>query len=321
MSFEAPVFSAASHCILPTKLDVALESTQAKSSNVLLTDAFPFLSKAAVAIVRQEAQRLREKCQFTSSMAPVVFRGLAKHSAFIRAMFLENPALVEKVSEAMGVDLIPHPTMYEIAHMNSNRSDPEDTELRGQREKKQSQDDEAGSDEDQIFKWHFDSQPYVMVLLLSDPGPEGDKNTVYIDEQVQAPTKEQQQIDMHEGDEAISQGVRKSLCFPAEGYAYVIKGSELRHCVTSCKGRLRLSMVTSWVHRDVRLPDPSNLYISGQYTPYLPLLRDYVTYRSDRVRQLLLLAAQENTDLTAEITRELDAIQEATTAHNTSSLN
>lgn len=78
-----------------------------------------------------------------------------------------------------------------------------------------------------IDQWHFDSVPYVLIILLSDP------------------TTFEGGILEFEYDNKINQ-----VDFPNIGYAFFMKGSEIRHHVTKLLFGKRITLINSYMDKD-----------------------------------------------------------------------
>tara|TARA_E500000178_G_C16922361_1_gene707830 strand:- start:84 stop:833 length:750 start_codon:yes stop_codon:yes gene_type:complete len=116
--------------------------------------------------------------------------------------------------------------------------------------------------EKHIFNWHFDSQPYVFVTLLNSENKNDYSTQYYLD------------------------GKYYNLEFPGPGYAYILKGSEVEHCVLPNIGK-RTSMITSFVPESIYENDNTNLNISKTYTPKNELLLDFTRYKLNRIENMI----------------------------------
>lgn len=70
----------------------------------------------------------------------------------------KSAELLARVSEVAGVELVPA-VDFEIANVNISVSDANKTVVAGK---------EADGDDTSAFAWHYDSFPFVCVVMLSD---------------------------------------------------------------------------------------------------------------------------------------------------------
>mmetsp|Transcript_19040 Transcript_19040/g.31856 ORF Transcript_19040/g.31856 Transcript_19040/m.31856 type:complete len:269 (-) Transcript_19040:597-1403(-) len=250
-AFNHESFDKTKHLQLPFEI---------RMKNPLISEPFPFLTTEGLALIRTVLKDDLDagNCIHWSKIAPAVHRGLQMRSAFVRDLW-NAPEIAEGVSSAMGVEVCLHKQRYE--QIQFNRSDP--------------------NNERDTFNWHFDSQPYTMIVLVSDPAGDCDANTKF----------------RYEGKE-------DSLKFPAAGYAYIINGVALEHMVTG-DGTERISMVVTFQFKDPFLMDKSNMVLGLQYTPdKLALYADYINYRLQRMREVLASedhSAEEKNEAIASI--------------------
>jgi len=213
------------------------------SKNKLVSECFKFISKEGLDIIKNilNDNEVRTKCEFSSKIAPKVYRGLYQNNQFIRDLW--NCSEVDNIlSNTMDTELILHPMLYERAHVNFNVKNNLMNE--------------------NVFDWHYDSQPYVFITLL-DSEEKDNVNTQY-----------------------IYDGKLYNLSFPEPGYSYIMKGSQLKHCVIGSNSK-RISMVTSLVPKSIEFEDNTNLNISRTYTPYNDLVLDFINYKVNRMERLL----------------------------------
>lgn len=80
----------------------------------------------------------------------------------------------------------------------------------------------------EVDRWHYDSVAYVLILLISDPNTFEGGILEYENERAEV-------VPVH---------------FSQAGYAVFMKGSQVKHHVTSVKTGIRLSMIHSYIDRD-----------------------------------------------------------------------
>jgi hypothetical protein len=253
--------------------DIGLEG-QGISPNAV-SDPFPLFTQEAVEQIRAEvfSDEVLEECQFASAFCRNMIRGMGPARAPFTYSAWNSPELIEAVSKVAGVDLVPS-IDYEIANINvSAKSDSEPIN-----QDKPVIDDALSSDELPAFAWHYDSFPFVCVVMLSDCS------------------------DMVGGETALRtpNGEVKKVRGPAMGTAVVMQGRYIEHqALKALGGKERISMVTCFRPRSPLVPDEtvltgvrgishkSELY--SQYTEYrLEILEDRLRakMREEKRRQV-----------------------------------
>ena len=211
----------------------------------LFSKPFPLFTKECIEQISVILERpsVREKCLFKSEIAPFVYRGLCKHSEFIKDIW-SSRYIEEVASNIMETGLKFHPMLYERGHCNVSKS---------------------AIKNGKAFDWHYDSQPYVLIVLLSEPSGGVDNCTFYKD--------------------ASSDSIY-ALPFPGAGYARILKGSEVEHCVHANYDN-RMTMITSFVSTSNSLTDFTNLKFAKTYSPSLSLYAEFILYRLDNMESIL----------------------------------
>lgn len=150
-------------------------------SHVGVTDPFPLFTEEAICIMKQEilAKEIFLKyARYSWSSATgkdCSMRGYCKTNEGIQTPFTyeawTHPKTNELISLMAGIDL-EVVFDYEIAHVNFSMKDPSkvEEELKQHEMEMISNPNKSGRklDEDCVVGWHFDSYPFVCVLMLSD---------------------------------------------------------------------------------------------------------------------------------------------------------
>lgn len=138
-------------------------------------------------------------------------RGLGYHSSFIRDLCYA-PTILELLKRLTGIDLVPHYIFSNVGHINIGMPNEKD-----------------------VDQWHYDSVPYVLVILLSDP------------------SSFQGGILEYEYESNII-----PVIFSKAGEAFFMKGSEIKHHVTPLTHGRRLTLINSYMDMNA-LTDSTNL--------------------------------------------------------------
>lgn len=159
-----------------TMKDLQLESTPI--SSIAASDPFPLLSYEAVLEHRRElfSPKVIDNCFHRTLPGSAMLRGMAqKYTPFIQS-FWNSPEVLKIVSDIAGVDLVPAMN-YEICHTNIQlgsqgldgvRVTPMVPPMAAKSEDLQDSAEDKTSYENPIVKWHKDSHPFVIVVMLSD---------------------------------------------------------------------------------------------------------------------------------------------------------
>lgn len=238
-------------------------------SDIASTDPFPLFTPEAVAIMKWEAFRpeaLRDygrKSGKAVEVAPTDFQicGYIHQAPFTKAAWT-HPETIAIISKLAGVEL-KFMFDYEICHINANLVD----ESRPVGEMVRSKDSAAS-----VYDWHFDSNSFVVVLMLSAPE------------------------DMMGGSTGLEDGNGNVLYVegPREGYATVLQGRVVRHIATKpLTNHERISAVGGYVPVSAAVPDTT------VFTSFKPLVmprsnhdeyyREWCEYRFDRLEKMVQL--------------------------------
>ncbi|KAL3457671.1 hypothetical protein BJX64DRAFT_302448 [Aspergillus heterothallicus] len=255
---ERATFDPATHLAYepPTKIhkmaDFGLEG--AGISPNAISEPFPLFTAEAIRQMRAEifSDEVLADCQYASDFCSNMIRGMGHARAPFICDVWKSPEVLSKVSAAAGIDLIPA-FDYEIANINVAVKDDDDTTSAAPK---------PPSDDDNVpaFAWHYDSFPFVCVTMLSNC------------------------TEMIGGETAIKlpSGAIKKVRGPAQGYAVVMQGRYLEHqALKAVGGRERISMVTPFRPRDVRVRDETILVGTRGISNLAEMYPEYFEYRCE----------------------------------------
>ncbi|KAL4862192.1 hypothetical protein BDV12DRAFT_207365 [Aspergillus spectabilis] len=230
-----------------------------------ISEPFRLFTEEAIRQMRAEifSERVLEDCQYASSFCTNMIRGMGHGRAPFIYDVWKSPEVLEKVSAAAGIDLIPV-FDYEIANINVAIKD-DDTKT--QTPTNGTAKPAVNDDNVPAFAWHYDSFPFVCVTMLSDC------------------------TEMVGGETAISlpSGEIKKVRGPAMGYSVVMQGRYLKHqALKALGGRERITMVTPFRPKDPLVRDESILVGVRGISNLAELYPQYFEYRlevlEERVR-------------------------------------
>ncbi|KAK7424164.1 hypothetical protein QQZ08_008770 [Neonectria magnoliae] len=261
------VYSPPSHIL--TMKDLQLEDSPI--SSIAASDPFPLLSHEAVFQHRRElfSPEVIDNCLHRTLPGSAMLRGMAqKYTPFIQS-FWNSPEVLKIVSDIAGVDLVPAMN-YEICHTNIQlgsegldglRATPVMPPIATKSENLQDADDQAGY-VNPIVKWHKDSHPFVIVVMLSDAR------------------------NMEGGETVLMGGDGKTISVraPQMGSAVVLQGRHISHVALPATNMPeRITIVTSFRPRDPTLADETtnaNVRCESHLTE---LFYQWTTYRLDNL--------------------------------------
>ncbi len=162
-------------------------------------EPFPFLNETTINILEKIIKNNMQYLQTNKRTANYI-RGIGYRSHFIRELCY-NPSILEYLQRLTGITLIPHYLLSNIAHVNIGIDNNKD-----------------------VDEWHYDSVPYVLIILLSEP------------------TTFEGGILEYEKDGNIH-----VVDFPHVGNAFFMKGSSLKHRVTRILKGQRISLINSYM--------------------------------------------------------------------------
>ncbi|KAL3454226.1 hypothetical protein BJX65DRAFT_302012 [Aspergillus insuetus] len=234
-----------------------------------ISEPFPLFTPEAIRQMRGEvfSPEVLEHCRFSSSFCANMIRGMGHARAPFIYDVWKSPKVLDKISAAAGIDLIPA-FDYEIANINVAVKDDNDYDDDNTLPMKSIKDEE--DDSVPAFAWHYDSFPFVCVTMLSDCS------------------------EMIGGETAIRlpDGSIKKVRGPAQGYAVVMQGRYLEHqALKALGGRERISMVTPFRPRDASVRDEVILVGTRGISDLGEMYPDYFGYRmevlEERVRGVM----------------------------------
>ncbi|CAG7919373.1 unnamed protein product [Penicillium olsonii] len=243
-----------------TMKEIGLEG-QGISANAV-TAPFQLFTEEAIKQMRAEifSKDVLENCQYMSAFVKSTIRGMGSARAPFTCDAWNSSAVLAKVSEVAGIELIPAMD-YEIAAINISVSDQSVPIFNAPK-----------PDEDKLpaFAWHRDSYPFVCVTMLSDC------------------------VGMTGGETALktASGEIMKVRGPAMGTAVVMQGRYIEHqALKAYGGRERISMVTSFRAKCPHVRDESVLTGIRPISNLSELYTQYTRYRlevlEDRVRDRL----------------------------------
>ncbi|EIM89341.1 uncharacterized protein STEHIDRAFT_94494 [Stereum hirsutum FP-91666 SS1] len=222
-------------------------------SPIAVTEPFSLMSVEGVRQLRQDilSTDVLEKYTVASKLAACQSREFPKTvTPFVHQVW-KHPEVLRIVSEAAGIELEPVMDL-ELGHVNHQLGpkgkdgireisgvDPRPTPpALNVDQLKALSDADLGSSEQNVVGWHYDSYPFVCVLMLSDVS------------------------NMIGGETAVRRGdggVTK-VRGPGVGSAVVMQGRHVRHvALRSYNAAERITMVTSFRAKDPRIMDASVL--------------------------------------------------------------
>ncbi|KAM5354745.1 hypothetical protein ACJ41O_001392 [Fusarium nematophilum] len=237
-----------------------------------VSEPFPLFSQEAIKQIRAEvfSAPVLENCQYSSTFNKNMVRGMGPALAPFTYDSWHSPETLAKISEVAGIELVPA-LDFDIANINiSFNEQSQNTEVTLADKKLNDMNDNLST-----VAWHYDSFPFVCVVMLSDAS------------------------DMVGGETAVRtpSGEIMKVRGPSMGTAVILQGRYIEHqALKALGGRERITLVTSLrpkspfvkdetVLTGVRgISDLSELYY--QYTEYrLDILEERLRARSKQERQ------------------------------------
>lgn len=219
------------------------------------------------------SSRVVENCAGSPFPGAMTLRNAAEYSTFIRELWT-HPQMLQSLSDAAGVPLsIVMPT--EIAHTNIQtsgdgieemkaelRAEPDNTKVPLTEEQKAYHPLKAASGS--IFPWHYDSYPYVCIIMLSDTdGMLGGQTFI------------------KGGD-----GVAQEVPGPQLGHGVMLQGGEVQHLAARAVGvKERITTITSFVADVPGLYDSSYITNIRRYSAGDVLYRQWTQFRLEKMRR------------------------------------
>ncbi|KAF4120100.1 hypothetical protein GMORB2_3511 [Geosmithia morbida] len=251
--------------------DIGLEGHGISPNAV--SDPFPLFSKEAVEQIRAEvfSEEVLKDRQFCSTFNKNMIRGIGPARAPFTYSAWKSPDLISSISQVAGIDLVPSMD-FEIANINISIGE-------GNEQATVTMVDHSPlGDGLSAVAWHYDSFPFVCVVMLSDCA-----NMIGGETAIRTPG----------GDILKVRG-------PSMGTAVVLQGRYIEHqALKAFGGKERISMVTCFRPRSPAVRDETVLvgvraisYKSELYTQYteyrLELLEEQIRakQREERDRQV-----------------------------------
>ncbi|KAI9745259.1 MAG: hypothetical protein M1818_001538 [Claussenomyces sp. TS43310] len=242
------------------------------STDIAATVPFPILSYEGVRAYRRSlfSQPILQQCASSPYPGTLILRNVAEHSTFIHD-FWTHPMTLRLVSDAAGLPLsIVMPT--EIGHTNIQTSgvtmeemiaelsvEPDTTKVQLSEEEKAYDPLTSKS----IIPWHYDSYPYVCVLMLSDTEAMVGGET-YI----------------KGGD-----GVATKVEGPALGHGVFLQGGQVQHLAARGLGvKERISTITSYCANVPGVYDSSYITNIRPYSDITVLYKQWAAFRLEKLR-------------------------------------
>lgn len=217
-----------------------------------VSEPFPLFSQDAIKQIRAEvfSDEVLRDCQYSSSFVKNMVRGMGPGRAPFTYSAWNSPELVSAVSQVAGIDLIPS-IDFEIATINISVNDETVPVYNNQKE-------EPLEDRLSAFAWHYDSFPFVCIIMLSDcEGMVGGETAL-----------------------RMPSGKTMKVRGPAMGTAVVMQGRYIEHqALKAMGGRERISMVTCFRPKSPHVRDETVLTGVRGISQKSELYRQYTEYR------------------------------------------
>ncbi|KAH7253193.1 hypothetical protein B0J15DRAFT_560300 [Fusarium solani] len=130
------------------------------------SEPFPLFSEEAIKQMRAEifSETVLEKCQYASTFNANMVRGMGHELAPFTYDAWHSPETLAKISQVAGVEVVPA-FDFDIANINISVSDDKNAEISIGENKLR---DGADNDNLSSVAWHYDSFPFVCVVMMSD---------------------------------------------------------------------------------------------------------------------------------------------------------
>ncbi|KAM6511690.1 hypothetical protein FALCPG4_016689 [Fusarium falciforme] len=240
------------------------------------SEPFPLFSEEAIKQMRAEifSEAVLEKCQYASTFNANMVRGMGHELAPFTYDAWHSPETLAKISQVAGVEVVPA-FDFDVANINISVSDDKNAEISIGENKLR---DGADNDNLSSVAWHYDSFPFVCVVMMSDcTGMVGGETAV---------RKPNGEVIKVRG--------------PSTGTAVILQGRYIEHqALKALGGRERITMVTSLRPKSPFIRDESVLTgvrgisnldeLYHQYTEYrLEILEERLRAKSKEERKLAL---------------------------------
>ncbi|KAK6386159.1 hypothetical protein LTS17_001734 [Exophiala oligosperma] len=228
-------------------------------SPVASSEPFPLFTEEAINIMRGEIfqQEVWDNCMHSTEFAGCQLRGhCPKYAPFMYDAW-NNPRTLSIVSKIAGIDLVPEIDI-DIGNINISVQDP----LKDYKKQENQSDDDVP-----VTKWHYDSYPFVCVVMMSDASQ------------------------MQGGETAIRTGSGEFVRVrgPQMGCAVVLQGRHILHQALAAKGGSeRITMITSFRPRDPFVRDSSVLTSIRPISDHSELYFQWTEYRVEVLQKRLV---------------------------------
>ncbi|KAL4747476.1 hypothetical protein BDW72DRAFT_206431 [Aspergillus terricola var. indicus] len=125
------------------------------------SEPFSLFTQEAIAQMREEIfdEKVLADCQYSSTFNKHMVRGMGPARAPFTYAAWKSPAVLEKISQVAGIDLVPS-FDFEIANINIS--------VRDEKSSVEEVVQLVNDNELPAVAWHYDSFPFVCVTMLSD---------------------------------------------------------------------------------------------------------------------------------------------------------
>jgi hypothetical protein len=254
----------------------------------------PLATREAVVEMRRElfSREVLDNCLHSTRPGAVQLRGHSPRFTKFIYDFWHHPQVLEAVSRAAGVDLVPAYD-YEISSTNVQLGPRGiaglyDTPAEPpQHEEAEVDGDKAAAAEpkrDPIIGWHRDAHPFVCVLMLSDARHMKGGETAYRN----------------------AEGEVDYIKAPQMGWGAILQGRYITHMGIPASGGAgeRIVCVTSFRPRDPLLPDSSVLDQIRKHSHHTEIYYQYALYRVEVLQARAAALAEALRAKYAENTRD-----------------
>lgn len=248
-------------------------------SEIGVTAPFQMFSDEAIRLMRRDilSKPVQENCIFASPRSPYMIRGYApRYSKFIYDAWM-HPKTLEAISRAANLDLVPV-FDYEIGHVNIQLGDKGLNGISDLSEfpepplppvEKSAEEEKC---EKPVFKWHYDDEPFVAVLMLSD-------------------------MDTAKGGETAvrcGDGSVQVVPGPNLGKIVVMQGSALFHvALRAHNSRERITMVTSFRPRNPMIKDMTRMTLTHESSDMAIMGKQWLQYRLETLAKRCALMSDK----------------------------
>lgn len=246
-----------------TMKEIGLEG-QGISPNAV-SSPFRLFTQEAITQMRAEifSQPILDNCQYASDFAKNIIRGYGPKLAPFIFDAWNRPEVLDSISKVAGIELVPAMD-FEIGQTNISINDTT-TEIT-------TSDSSNVNKEEIAFSWHYDSYPFVCVVMLSDC------------------------TSMVGGETAICMGNGEVIKVrgPSTGTALVMQGRYIKHAALKATGgQERITMVTSFRPKNPLVRDETVLTGVRPVSTLPELYSQYTKYRLEVLQERVRIYEKE----------------------------